>query len=59
MKHAITLILIFFFTGIVCAQKSSDPNKFAIIINGAGGEAVYAKQFAEWTGELGSVRSSR
>lgn len=49
MKHAIALILILLFTGIACAQKSSDPNKFAIIINGAGGEAVYAKQFEEWT----------
>jgi hypothetical protein len=59
MKHAIALILILLFTGIACAQKSSDPNKFAIIINGAGGEAVYAKQFEEWTTQLGSVLSSR
>src|SRR5215212_6971233 len=59
MKHAITLLLILSFAGIVCAQKSSDPNKFAIIINGAGGEAVYGKQFEEWTGQLSSVLSSR
>src|SRR5678816_3409286 len=59
MKHAITVILILLFTGIVCAQKSSDPNKFAIIINGAGGEAVYAKQFEEWTGQLSTVLSSK
>src|ERR1044072_644651 len=59
MKHAITLILILAFAGIACAQKSSDPNKLAIIINGAGGEAVYAKQFEEWTGQLSAVLSSR
>jgi hypothetical protein len=59
MKHAITLLLILSLAGIACAQKSSDPNKFAIIINGAGGEAVYAKQFEEWTGQLSSVLSSR
>ena len=59
MKHAISLILILAFACIVCAQKSSDPNKFAIIINGAGGEAVYGKQFEEWTAQLSSVLSSR
>ena len=44
------------------AQKKSapiDPNKFAIIVNGAGGEALYAKQFEEWTGQLSSVLSTR
>ena len=59
MKHAITLLLILLLASIVCAQKSGDPNKFAIIINGAGGEAVYGKQFEEWTGQLSSVLSSR
>jgi hypothetical protein len=59
MKHAITSILIFVFASVVCAQQSSDPNKFAIIINGAGGEAVYAKQFEEWTGQLSSVLATR
>jgi hypothetical protein len=59
MKHAITLMLILGFASIACAQKSSDPNKFAIIINGAGGEAVYGKQFEDWTGQLRSVLSSR
>jgi hypothetical protein len=41
------------------AQTKSDSNKFAVIVNGAGGEAVYAKQFEEWTGQLSSVLSSR
>jgi hypothetical protein len=40
-------------------QKSTDQNKFAVIINGAGGEAVYAKQFEEWTTQLSSVLSER
>jgi len=44
----------------VSAQnKNSDPNKFALIVNGAGGESVYAKQFAEWTTQLSSVLSER
>ena len=29
-----------------------DPNKVAVIINGAGGEEEYAKQFAQWTRSL-------
>src|SRR5262249_21747789 len=29
-----------------------DPNKFAVIINGAGGEEEYAKQFEQWTKDL-------
>jgi hypothetical protein len=40
------------------AQKS-DLNKVAVIINGAGGEPAYAKQFAEWTADLNSVLSQR
>jgi hypothetical protein len=36
-----------------------DPNKFAVIINGAGGEPVYAKQFEQWTTELSAVLSER
>ena len=40
------------------AQKS-DLNKVAVIINGAGGEPAYAKQFGEWTAELNSVLSQR
>ena len=51
-------MFILLFASIVCAQKS-DPNKFAVIINGAGGEAVYAKQFEEWTRQLSSVLSAK
>jgi hypothetical protein len=44
---------------VVCAQKKApaDPNKFAFIINGAGGEPAYAKQFEEWTTDLRSALS--
>lgn len=40
-------------------QKRSDLNKFAVIITGAGGEPVYAKQFQQWTSELKSALSDR
>lgn len=45
----------------VCAQKKTqvDQNKFAVIINGAGGEPAYAKQFEQWTTELQSALSDR
>src|SRR5947207_4284456 len=52
--------------GVACAQvmpgkkaMPNDPNKFAVIINGASGEAAYAKQFEQWTNELSSVLSER
>jgi hypothetical protein len=47
------------FSWPISAQTKGDLNKFAVIVNGAGGEAVYAKQFEEWTGQLGSVLSTR
>jgi len=53
---------LFFISFEACAQKqaaAADPNKFAVIINGAGGEPVYAKQFEEWTGQLGLVLPER
>jgi hypothetical protein len=43
---------------VVCAQRV-DPNKFAVIINGPGGEPVYAKQFDEWTKQLSGVLAER
>ena len=55
--------LIFFLlvAPVVCAQKKVqvDQNKFAVIINGAGGEPAYAKQFEQWTTELRTVLSDR
>ena len=45
----------------VCAQKqvAADPNKYAVIINGAGGDPAYAKQFEQWTAELKSALLER
>jgi len=57
-------VVVFLLAGVVCAQTTKkkspiDPNKFAVIINGAGGEPEYAKQFEQWSKELGSVLSDR
>jgi len=43
----------------VCAQSSvrADPNKFVLIVTGAGGEPAYAKQFEQWTTELRAALS--
>jgi hypothetical protein len=43
----------------IYGQTKADANKFAVIVNGAGGEAVYAKQFQEWTAQLSSVLSAK
>ena len=43
---------------VTCGQKV-DPNKYAVIINGPGGEATYTKQFEEWTAQLKSLLSDR
>src|SRR5262249_44786238 len=40
-------------------RSQADANKFAVIINGAGGEPVYAKQFEQWTTELQAALSNR
>ncbi|HSE24322.1 MAG TPA: hypothetical protein VLB68_21825 [Pyrinomonadaceae bacterium] len=58
---------------VLCAQKPdvqspsanpsktapADPNKFCLVINGAGGDPVYASQFETWTNELSALLSSR
>jgi len=44
------------------SRKTSAPpdlNKFALIINGASGEAVYAKQFGLWTSDLAAALAGR
>ena len=58
MKYIASLALILLIAASSVAQKT-DPNKFAVIINGAGGEPEYAKQFTEWTTQLSSVLSQR
>lgn len=63
MRYKLTtsLVLLLLLGSAVCAQKKApgDLNKFAVIINGAGGEPVYAKQFEQWTTELQSALSDR
>ena len=56
-----TLVLCLLLASSVCAQKKAqvDQNKFAVIVNGAGGEPAYAKQFEQWTTELQSALSDR
>lgn len=53
---------------LLCAQTtvtpkprlaSVDPNKVALIINGASGEDEYARQFAQWTTTLREVLTKR
>ena len=50
-----------FMAGVACAQKAApvDPNKFALIINGPGGETAYAQQFEEWTTQLRTALSEK
>jgi len=40
-------------------RSQDDPNKFAVIVVGPGGEETYAKQFDQWTTELRSALSER
>ncbi|HET9713742.1 MAG TPA: hypothetical protein VFP64_17765, partial [Pyrinomonadaceae bacterium] len=63
-KRGIPFVVILMLAGVLCAQtphKKSpvDPNKFAVIINGAGGEPEYAKQFEQWSMGLVAVLSER
>lgn len=58
MKYIASFVLLLLISASSVAQKI-DPNKFAVIINGPGGEPAYAKQFAEWTTDLNSVLSQR
>lgn len=63
-KKSLSIIVVILFAGAVCAQTPKkkapvDPNKFAVIINGAGGEPAYAQQFEQWTTQLSSVLSEK
>jgi hypothetical protein len=72
-RYIIPFALVMLLACVACAQTTTAPlppvapkktapvdaNKFALIINGAGGEPVYAKQFEQWTKELSSVLSER
>ena len=63
---AIAFILLL--SSLVCAQTTVktkpklapiDPNKFAVIINGASGEEEYGKQFQQWTKDLQQALNTR
>jgi hypothetical protein len=58
MKKFASLALVLFVAASTMAQRT-DPNKFAVIVNGPGGEAAYTKQFTEWTTDLSSILSRR
>jgi hypothetical protein len=61
------------FASLVCGQNPTlpttpsapkrtapvDPNKYCVIVNGAGGDAAYATQFESWTNELTSILTTR
>jgi len=53
------LIPCLLFVTVASAQNNAhaDPNKFALIVTGAGGEPAYAKQFEQWTTELQAALS--
>ncbi|HJT68275.1 MAG TPA: hypothetical protein VJ749_17590 [Pyrinomonadaceae bacterium] len=57
MKYPVVIALLLFATIAPAQQKRADANKFVLIINGAGGEAAYAKQFEQWTTELQAALS--
>jgi hypothetical protein len=57
-RYTLTFVGVLMFASVVCGQKV-DPNKYALIINGPGGEPAYAKQFGEWTTHLSKVLAER
>src|ERR1043165_3307547 len=68
MTRRLAVLLIILLPVLVCAQTiarpkprvaQSDPNKFAVIINGAGGEEEYAKQFEQWTKDLSTALTQK
>ena len=60
MKYLVLIPCLLFVT-VASAQNNThaDPNKFALIVTGAGGEPAYAKQFEQWTMELQAALSDR
>ena len=59
MRYPALILFLLVATVTSAQQKRADPNKFAVIINGAGGEPAYAKQFEQWTSELQTALSGR
>jgi hypothetical protein len=67
-KLTVALFTLLVLTSFVCAQTTVtqkpklaqiDPNKFALIINGASGEEEYGKQFQLWTTDLQQALTNR
>ena len=63
-KKGMSFVLVLLVVAVVCGQAPKkkgpvDPNKYAVIINGASGEPEYGKQFEQWTTQLGSLLSER
>jgi len=68
LRSTVTCLVFHLLAIAVCAQTTVtqkpklspvDPNKFALIINGASGEEEYATQFEAWTNELRDVLTQR
>jgi hypothetical protein len=60
MRYSVLILCLLLATGASAQKKAeTDTNKFAVIINGAGGEPAYAKQFEQWTADLKSALSDR
>lgn len=57
MRHLLLILLLLCATLASAQVNRADLNKFVVIINGAGGEPAYAKQFEEWTTQLKSALS--
>ncbi|HEY2963913.1 MAG TPA: hypothetical protein VGJ37_15950 [Pyrinomonadaceae bacterium] len=60
MRYPVLFLCLLLATGVSAQKKAqTDANKFALIVNGAGGEPAYAKQFEQWTTDLQSALADR
>jgi len=59
VKYLLLIACLLFATAAPAQNNAhADPNKFALIVTGAGGEPAYAKQFEQWTTELQTALSN-
>ncbi len=68
LRTTLSFIALVVVPSLVCPQTTVnnkpklaqiDPNKFALIINGPGGEEAYTKQFQKWTDDLQKALTER
>jgi hypothetical protein len=59
VRYSVLILFLLLATVASGQQKRADPNKFALLVNGAGGEPAYTKQFEQWTTELRSALEDR